>query len=178
MPLYREDGTPYRLAGQYQQFNPCSNQNALFSKWDEEVIRIGGSPLFYYEVLIQFSTMDKIFLEDRGKLFAPCPIQIYAFYEPPEQVAGSGLFQVDTPDMEVVFETNYNAVQCAIGHLPKIGSRIFSPHLCENWILIDRRSAEYRGWGVLRMQLHCRKFQETLTNNDGKVTEKNPDITF
>ncbi len=175
MPIFREDGTPFQVAGRFQQFNPNGPQNIQFTRWDEEVIRIGGSPLLYYECLIQFSTLDKLFLEDRGKIFSPCPVQLYAFYEPPEQVAGSGLYQVDTPDMEVIFECNYNAVIRDIGHLPKIGSRIYSPHLCENWVLIDRRSAEYRGWGVLRMHLHCRKFQETNTNNNGQVT-KNTDF--
>ncbi len=174
MALYRENGTPYKLSGQYVQYNPCGPQNKLFSRWDEEIIRIGGSPILYYEVLIQFNTLDQLFLEDRGKLYSPCPIQLYAYYEPPDQLATSGIFGVDTPDMEVIFETNYDATERAIGHKPKIGSRIFSSHLCENWVIVDVRSAEYRGWGRLRMQLHCRKFQPNRTDGSDQMF-KNPD---
>jgi hypothetical protein len=126
--------------------------------------------------LIQFSNLDQLYLEDRGQLFALQPIQLYAFYEPVNQAVSSGLFGGDALPDEVVFEGNYDDIYGRIGHLPKVGSRIYTPHLGENWKVVDRASSEYRGWGRLRMQIRCQKFQETRTVSNGQVTKQPPDF--
>lgn len=174
--IRRPDGTPYKLKGTMQQFDPDSPAHDLFNRYDEEVIKIGGTPVFYYEVLIQFQTIDMLYLEDRGKLFSPVPIQLYAYYEPPQQQNMSGIFGYDTPDEEIIVETNYQATLKAIGHQPKVGSRLFTPHRRENWIIIDTRLDQFKLWGAIRLQLHCKKFQETTTTGEGNVTQAEPDF--
>lgn len=174
--IKKTDGTPYKLKGSLNQYDPNSATQALFNRYDEEMIKISGTPILYYQVFIQMQTVDPIYMEDRGKLFSPYPITLWAFYEPPQQMNMSGLFAIDTPDEEVVFELNYNATIRDVGHTPKIGSRIYTPHRGENWIIIDYRLDQFKLWGAIRMLLHCRKFQETTTNNDGQVTENKPDL--
>lgn len=174
MALLGNDGRPYQPLGKLAAYNPNSAQNKLFSQFDAEAIRLGGSPILYYECLIQFSTLDKLYMEDRGKVFSPCPIQLYAYYEPPDQVASSGIFGVDTPDMEAIFETNSDATIAAIGHPPKVGSRIYTPHLCEDWVLVDRRQAEFKGWGALHYILHCTKWLPNRTDQTDRFTHNNP----
>lgn len=169
------DGTPYQLSGTLQQFNSDNPEYDLFNQWDQEAIQRGGSPLYYYEVLIQPQTVDPLYLEDRGKLFSPNPITIWANYEPIPSQNALTAFGIDAPD-EIVFECNYQAILNAIGHPPKIGSRIFSPHLRENWTIMQRNLGEFKMWGVLRLELICQRFQESLSNNDGKVTDNEPDV--
>lgn len=174
--IRRPDGRPYSLRGTLQQFDPTSSAHDLFNRYDEEVIRIGGTPLYYFEVFIQMQTVDPLYMEDRGKLFSPFPIQFYGYYEPPEQQNMSGMFAIDTPDEEILIEANYKAVLKALGHQPKIGSRIYTPHRGENWIIIDVRLNQFKMWGAIRLQLHCRKFQETTTTGEGLVTQPRPDV--
>lgn len=170
-------GKTYQPLGKYQHFDPENNNHDLFNLWDAEAIRIGGSPVFYYEVFLQDGTIDPLYLEDRGKIYSSHPVQLYCYYEPIPSTNTLGVFGIDSPD-EMIFEFNYRAVLQSIGHPPKIGSRIFSPHKRENWRVIQRNTGEYKLWGELRLQLICQRFQESVTTGEGRVTQKQPDFTI
>jgi hypothetical protein len=175
MALKNTDGTCYKPLGSVQQYNPDAPEHDLFNQWDQESIRRGGSPLYYYEVFIQQQTVDPLYLEYRGKIFSNNPIQLWCSYEPIPSQNALSQFGIDSPD-EMVFEVNYKAVLQSIGHPPKIGSRIFSPHLRENWVIIQRNLGEFKLWGALRMELICQRFQESVTTGEGEVTQKQPDL--
>lgn len=171
--LRNQDGTPYSLSGSIHQYNPEAPEHELFNDWDQESLQRGGSPLYYYEVMIQPQTIDPLYLEDRGKLFSNHPLILWCNYEPIPSQNEMTRFGIDAPD-EMKFEVNYRAALKTIGHPPKIGSRVFTPHLKENWEIIQRNLGEFKMWGTLRLELICRRFQESLTTGDGKVTEKQP----
>ena len=173
--IKRQDGTPYCVNGSYQQFDPEDPQFNLYNSWDEEAIKRGGIPVFYHEVHIQNNTVDPLYLEDRGKLFSPVPIQLWCYYEPIPSQNYSNQFGIDAPD-EQLFEFNYKAVLKACGHPPKIGSRIYTPHLQENWVIIQRNLSEFKQWGVLHIQIIAQKFQESTTTGEGKVTQQKQDF--
>lgn len=158
-----------------QQFDPNSAAHDLFNRYDEELIKISGSPIFYYEALIQLQTVDKMYMEDRGKLFSPNYKQTYAIYEPPDQQNMSTMFQIDSPEEEIILELNYRAFLRDVG-LPKLGSRVYTPHRGENWIVLDYRLGQFKLWGTLRLQLHCKHFQETTTTGEGNVSQARPDF--
>lgn len=177
MVIKREDGSDF-TTGQFQVFDPNSTKYDLFNSYDEELIRISGSPIFYYEIFIQFDTVDKLYLEDRNKIFSNFPIRLYGLYEPPEQVNNSTLFAIDNPDESIVIEMNYKAVLRDLGHPPKVGSRIYTPHRGENWIVIDRKLTVFQQWGAMHVALTCKKFQETTTTGEGNVTQAKPDVSI
>lgn len=169
------DGTEYKAGGGVQQFNPNDPQLKLFDLWDQETIQASGSPIYYYEVFIPSGEIDTDYFESRGKLFSNFPITFYGLYEPiPAQNLMSG-FGIDSMN-EIVIECNTRALLNAIGHMPKIGSRIHTPHLGENWELIQRNFGEFKLWGSMRTSLICRQFQESVTTSNGRVTEKSPSI--
>ena len=170
-------GRPYQALGKYQHFDPNNSVHELFNLWDEEAIKIGGSPIYYYEVFIQNGTLDPLYVEDRGKIYSNHPVQLYCYYEPIPASNTLGVFGIDSPD-EMIFEFNYRSVLRSIGHPPKIGARIFSPHKRENWRVIQRNTGGYELWGELRLQLICQRFQESVTTGSGRVTQKEPDFTI
>ena len=171
------DGQPYQTNGSFQQYDATNPEHCLFNLWDQEIIKQGGSPIYYYEVFIQTGTLDPLYREDRGKIFSNIPVQLYGFYEPVPSQNYQNAFGIDAPD-EMVFEFNYSQVLEAIGHPPKVGSRLHTPHLRENWIIIQRNSGEYKMWSQLRLQLLCQKFQESSTTGEGNVTQAVPDYTL
>lgn len=170
--IRNDDGTPYKL-GTLQQYDPENKEFELFNDWDAESIKIGGSPIFYYEVYIQSNTVDPLYLEDRGKIWSSVPIQLWSFYDPIPAQNYMSTFGIDAPD-EIMFEFNYQEVLKALGHPPVVGSRIFTPHRRENWEIIQRSDEVYQMWGQYRLQVMCKRFQETLTTGNGKVTQKEP----
>lgn len=170
MTIKNKDGTPYSLRGSVQTFDPDDRMHDLFNLWDQESILRGGSPIFYYEVIISSNMIDPIYLEARGKLFSNNPIQLWCNYEP---IASQNLlnqFGYDAPD-EIKFELNYRSVLKSLGHPPKIGSRLFTPHLKENWVIVQRNLSEFKLWGALRVELICQRFQESVTTGEGKVSQ-------
>lgn len=174
--LCNPDGTPFKLKGSLQQFDPTNPDHAIFERYDQEIIQIGGSPIFYYEVFIQEQTIDKVYLEDRGKMWSNFPVQFFGYYEPQAQSNPSSLFGIDTPDEEVLIEANYQAVLKAIGHMPKRGSRLFTPHRQENWVIIDTKLDQFKLWSAIHLQLYCKKFQESST--DASIEQPMPDFTI
>lgn len=174
--IYNNDGTPFKLKSSLQQFDPENQDHNLFNIWDQESIKIGGSPIFYHEVFIQTQSVDRVYHEDRSKLFCPNPIQLWAYYEPVVQSSPSTLFGIDTPNDEVIFELNNRAVLQTVGHVPKRGSRIYTPHRGEEWIIVDIRLDQFKLWGTLRMQLLCQRYIENLTTGDSEVSQDRPDF--
>jgi hypothetical protein len=168
--ILNPDGTTYSPVGSIQQFDPENPELCLFDLWDEEIIKMGGSPIFYYEVFIQTNTIDPIYIEDRGKLFSNNPVQLYCTYEPIQSQNAMTAFGIDAPD-EMIFEFNYRSVLRTIGHPPKIGSRLFTPHLRENWVIIQRNLGEFKLWGALRLQILAQRFQESVTTGEGKISQ-------
>lgn len=171
MVIRNTDGTAYKASGTLSQLIPDSPSHELFNSWDKELIRAGGSPLLYYEVIIPSNSIDPLYVESRSKLFSTYPIEIFAIYDPIASQFNQGVFGADGPD-QMTFYVNYSDAIDRIGHLPVIGSYIFSPHLREHWEILDRKLADFHRWKVYHVEIHCQRFQESLTQSEGKVTEK------
>jgi len=157
--IYKSNGMPYNVVGSRQQFDDNLPEHDLFNIWDEEAIKIGGSPIFYYELFINTNNVDPIYLESRTKIFCPTPVELYCYYEPVPSQNVQTPFGIDSPD-EMIFEFNYRSVLNKIGHAPTIGSRLFTPFLKENWVIIERKTGEMKMYGVVRLQCICQRFQE------------------
>lgn len=175
MALIGLDGKPYQTSGKLQAYNPDDPQHALFNLWDEDSIRMGGSPIYYYEMHLSPGEIDTDYWEGRSKLYSPKPIELWAVYEPLPSQNYMSAFGMDSLNT-LSFELNAKAVLRDLGHLPKIGSRIYTPHRGENWEIIQRGFGEFRMWGVLRLTLFVGQFQESVTTSGGKVTQNRPPI--
>lgn len=170
MVLYNKDGTVYKPVGELSQLVPDSPSHELFDKWDQEIIRAGGTPLLYYEVFIPTNNVDPIYMESRDKLWSQQPIELWGVYDPIPSQLDQGLFGIDGPDT-MIFYTNYKYTIDAVGHLPNVGARIFTPHLKENWEIVDRKLNDFHRWKVYRIEIHCQRFQESYTTGEGKVSQ-------
>lgn len=175
MAIKNPDGSTYKPTGSLQQFDPENKEHELFNIWDQEAIEIGGTPLEYYEVFINVNNIDELYVESRDKIWSQHPVCIYGYYDPIPSQNAMGAFGIDSPD-EMMFEFNYQHVLKTLGHAPKIGSRIFSPHKREHWVVVQRGVEVFKLWGELRLQVMCGRFQESLTTGEGKVCQKSPDF--
>lgn len=173
--MKNSDGTEYKAGGGIRQFDPKNNQLKLFDLWDQETIMSSGSPIYYYEVFIANSEIDPDYNEARGKVFSNFPVEFWGLYDPVASQNFLNQFGLDSMN-EIAIECNTNDLIKRIGHMPKIGSRIHTPHLGENWEIVQRNYAEFKLWGNMRTILICKQFQESITTSSGKVTEKSPPV--
>lgn len=171
MTIRNCNGTPYKLSGSLQMFDPENPEQFLLNSFDSEIIRIAGTPIYYYEVFIQKQTINRIYREDRGKVWANKGIQLYGFYDPIPSQNYLNQFGVDSPD-EIQFQFNFREVIKILGHPPKVGSRLFTPHKSEYWEIVQRNAGDFFLWGELRLTLICKRFQESLTTGEGSVTQQ------
>jgi len=115
--LRNPDGTPYEL-GNLKLYDPNKPDYALMDQWDAEIIERSGSPIMYYEVFINVSSIDPLYREARDKLFSPNPVKLFATYEPIGSQFYQDEFGIGSPD-DIVFTCNKCAVLEALGHFPK-----------------------------------------------------------
>jgi len=172
--LYRKDGRPFKVSGTRQQFNDQAPELTLFDRWDQEAIKIGGSPIYYYEVFVQPQTTDTLYMEDRGKLYSNTPVELWCVYEPIPSTNTQTAFGYDAPD-EMKFEFNYRALLDAIGHPPAIGSMLRTPFLKEDWHIVQRNLGEFKMYKALRMELLCMRFQDDAVSGPSISTKKDID---
>lgn len=175
MPITGPDGKPYKASGTLQQYDPQNSQHALYNFWDAQLIRQFGSPIYYYETFIPSGTIDKVYAEARGKLFSEHPTELWATYDPEASQNYMNQYGIDGLN-DIVLECNAQEVIKLIGHQPAIGSRIYTPHLGENWRIVQRNLGEFKQWGALRLYIICSRFQESSTTANGRVTANNPNI--
>lgn len=168
------DGSPYSVSGTLQTYKPCDQTDKeLFNRYDAEIIRINGTPIYYYELFLDSNNIDPLYREARAKVWSQNPVCLYGFYDPITSQNYVNMFGIDSPD-EVIFEFNYQAVLQALGHKPKIGSRLFTPHKREHWEIKQTNVADWKMWSEIRLQVICDRFQETLSTGEGKVTKDEP----
>lgn len=175
MAIRNPDGSMYEPSGSLEQYDPTNQEHDLFNLWDTEQIRLDGSPVEYYEVLIDINRIDELYVEARDKLFSPCSIKLYAYYDPQPSNHMQGLFGIDSPNDETLMEFNFRDVMDRTSNRGlKVGSRIWTPHKRENWVIVKPQVQVFKQWGQLRLQCMCVRFQESLTTMDGEVTKKEP----
>jgi len=177
MAILNPDGSQYQVTSGIQAFDPENPEFDLFNSLDQEALNIGGAPVYYYEVLIQMQSVDQLYLEDRGKLWNPNPICFMSMYDPVPSQNQMTMFGMDSPD-EILFEFNYQDVLKKVGHPLRIGSRLYSAHRRENWVIIQDNAESFQLWGQLRLQVVAKRFQESLTTGEGKISQlkKTPDF--
>ena len=173
--IYKNNGLPYNSTGSLKQFDDSLPEHDLFNQWDEDAIKQGGSPVFYYELFVDTNRIDPLYLETRTKLFSPTPVELYGIYEPIPSQNMQTAFGIDSPD-EMIIEFNYRSVLNKLGHPPKIGSRLFTPFLKENWVIIERKTGEFKMYGVVRLQCICQRFQEDDVSGTSAQSQQNVDF--
>lgn len=166
--IKNQDGSAYKLS-ELKAFDPNNMEKDLFNSIDAEAIELNGTPVYYYEVFIDFNSIDQLYHEARSKVWSPIPVTLYSMYDPIPNHMYMNSFGADSPD-ELMFEFNYQAVLDALGKPPKIGSMIFTPHRNEYWVVKDRKLADWRNWHQIRLQLECGRFQNSLTTESGEST--------
>jgi len=170
------DGSPYKTLGSLQQFNPENKQICLLNFWDQEAIKLGGSPIFYHELVVNSGDIDPVYLEARNKLFRD-PVQLWGFYVPTPTTNYVNQYGIDGIDM-MIFEFNYRMVLDTLGHRPIIGSRLFTPHKGENWVIKTIQTNQYDLWNAIRLQMVCDRYQESITTQEGAVTQRKTDFNI
>jgi hypothetical protein len=168
-------GKPYQLSGSLQMFDQNNPDLAMLHSINAELYRIYGSPALFFPILINVDNVDKLWIEDRTKLWAP-GIEIFVLYTPLPAVFQQGQFGIDGP-MDLVLETHNQSLIAALGQAPRIGSKIFLPLKREWFVLTAAQNENFALWNQFGINLICQRFQETVTDASGSPSLANQTTT-
>lgn len=176
--IKNSDGTPYTLGGSLNTFDPQNPDLTLLDDLFLESLQINGVPVLIYPVLIQMTSFDKLYAEDRSKLWAQIPTELNAFMEPVTNQNYQNVFGIDSPG-DIVMEFSRKQLMEKLNGLPKVGSRIFVPFRRENFIVVQRNMGAMRAWHTVSIQIVAQHFQTSSTDASGTPsanTKTNTDI--
>jgi len=100
-------------------FDPANPDINLFNSLDEEIIRLGGSKLYYYKTYTQ-KEYDEVYLEDRSKSVAHEPIKVNSHYDPKALEKDLGDFGIELTN-DIIFGFNKTYITQMLGREPKSG---------------------------------------------------------
>ena len=97
MTIYKCTGEPYTVTSSLAEFDPANPDIDLMQELDAEQIMLGGSPIMYFEIFIQFQTVDLLYREDRGKIWASQYTMLYGTYDPQASQNYQNMFRDKQP---------------------------------------------------------------------------------
>jgi hypothetical protein len=155
-------GKPYQVSGSLQTFDQNNPDLNLMHRLNDELYRIYGSPALFYPILINVDNVDKLYIEDRTKLWGP-GIEIFVLYTPMPSVFKQDMFGIEG-QMDVMLECHNLSLIQALGQAPRIGSKIFLPLKREWFQVVSAQNDKFYMWNQFGINLICQRFQETLTD--------------
>lgn len=171
--IKRTNGTPYVLPGRLGLYSPSSPDHDLMDRIDQEAIRMGGSPILYYRLIMQGAKVDPLYHEIRDKLYAP-PVEVCTLFQPPTPLQNIDPYGIDNPT-DILFTFNKTHFLAQVGELPTAGSQIYTIVDNNYWEIIQPNinivtDMDRMIWGNIRIQVNARRYQQTSTEHDpGKM---------
>ena len=136
--------------GRLNFFDPANPDINLFNLVDDEMIKISGSEILYYQYLQGESQYDPVYMEARNKPVSKEAVLVYGHYEPKVLEENLGQFGIElTNDQVFVFNKTYME-QRIRGHL-KIGDVLQPRFQNQKYEIIEVQEDSFEIYGVYHL---------------------------
>lgn len=161
LPSTDEYESPFRL------FNKINDQN-LFNAVDEEIIKLGGSPLMIYKYYQTKEQFDNVYGEDRNKTFSITPIRVYGHYEPKAIEENLTQFGIElSNDQQFTFNKTY--VERRIGR-PLIAGDIIKPEFQNmKYEVYEVQEDSFEAYGVYHLICSAKLLRDYMETHQQNV---------
>jgi len=163
-----DGGTPLSF------FDPENPDVNLFNLIDDEIIRIAGSPLYYFKSFIS-EDFDEVYLEARNKTISSEPIVVHGHYEPSvvEEVLSNFGIEL-TNDQLFVFNKSY--IEAALGRQPLIGDQIKPQFQNQKYEIIEVQEEGFEMYGVYHMACTAKLLRDNEETLNQDTSDKVDDV--
>ena len=91
-------------------FDPVNPDINLFNLVDDEIIRLGGSKLYFYKFYLTEDDYDDVYMESKNKAIVSEPMLVHGHYDPKVLEENLSEFGIElTNDQVFVFNKSYIA---------------------------------------------------------------------
>jgi len=173
---FKVDVTPAPLPqledsdGQLNFFDPSNPDINLFNLVDDEMIKISGSQILYYQYLQGESQYDEVYMEARNKPISKQPVLVYGHYEPKVLEENLSQFGIElTNDQVFVFNKTYME-QRIKGHL-KAGDVLKPKFQNQKYEIIEVQEDSFEIYGVYHLVCTAKLLRDSSDVQDTPLTD-------
>jgi hypothetical protein len=136
--------------GELNFFDPVNPDINLFNMVDDEMIKISGSEILYYQYVRGEEQYDEVYMEARNKPLAKEPVLVYGHYEPKVLEENLTQFGIElTNDQIFIFNKSYME-QRIRGHL-KSGDVLQPKFQNQKYEIIEVQEDSFEIYGVYHL---------------------------
>ena len=161
--------------GELNFFDPANPDINLFNLIDDEMIKISGSEILYYQYVQGEEQYDEVYMEARNKPLAKEPVLIYGHYEPKVLEENLTQFGIElTNDQLFVFNKTY-LEQRIKGHL-KPGDVLQPKFQNQKYEIIEVQEDSFEIYGVYHLICAAKLLRDSADVQDTPLTNTSDPI--
>jgi len=161
--------------GELSFFDPENPDINLFNLVDDEMIKISGSQILYYQYYQGGSQFDDVYMESRNKTISKDPILIYGHYEPKVLEENLSQFGIEiTNDQIFIFNKSY-INQKIKGEL-KVGDVLQPKFQNQKYEIIEVQEDSFEIYGVYHLVCTAKLLRDSEDVQDTPLTNTSENI--
>jgi len=130
-------------------FDQTSNDINLFNLVDDEIIRLGGSELYYYKFMMG-EDYDSTYMETRNKVYDVEPLIVYGHYNPTVLEESLTEFGIELQN-DQLFIFNKSYIEQKLQTIPKSGDVIKPKFQDQKYEIYEVQEDSFELYGVYHM---------------------------
>jgi len=155
-------------------FDQTNNDINLFNLVDDEIIRLGGSELYYYKFRMN-EDFDPTYMETRNKVMDVEPILVYGHYNPTVLEETLSEFGLELKN-EQIFIFNKSSIEQRLHERPKAGDIIQPRFQNQKYEVYEVQEDSFEIYGVFHMACSARLLRDTESIHNDDLPERSPDL--
>ena len=156
--------------GQLNFFDPTNPDINLFNLVDDEMIKISGSQILYYQYVQGDDQYDEVYMEARNKPVSKQPVLVYGHYEPKVLEENLTQFGIElTNDQLFIFNKTYME-QRIKGHL-KPGDVLQPKFQNQKYEIIEVQEDSFEIYGVYHLVCTAKLLRDSSDVQDTPLTD-------
>ena len=155
-------------------FDQTNNDINLFNLVDDEIIRIGGSELYYYKFR-RNEDYDDTYMETRNKVIDSEPLLVYGHYNPTILEESLTEFGIELQN-DQIFIFNKSYIEQRLHEIPKAGDIVEPKFQNQKYEIYEVQEDSFELYGVYHMACSAKLLRDTQETHNEDVSERSNDL--
>tara|TARA_R110000796_G_scaffold134271_8_gene249993 strand:- start:510 stop:1109 length:600 start_codon:yes stop_codon:yes gene_type:complete len=156
--------------GQLNFFDPANPDINLFNLVDDEMIKISGSQILYYQYVQGDDQYDEVYMEARNKPVSKQPILVYGHYEPKVLEENLTQFGIELTNDQLFVFNKTHMEQRIRGHL-KPGDVLQPKFQNQKYEIIEVQEDSFELYGVYHLVCAAKLLRDSADVQDTPLTD-------
>jgi len=155
-------------------FDQTNNDINLFNLVDDEIIRLGGSELYYYKYRMG-EDFDATYMEARNKVIDTEPILVHGHYNPTVLEETLSEFGLELKN-DQIFIFNKSYIEQKLHEIPKAGDVIRPKFQNQKYEIYEVQEDSFELYGVYHMACSAKLLRDTESIHNDYLPERSNEL--